>query len=113
MISPDRPTIDDSPDQAAIPIRSWVCLAVAAASIFLFVLDSGLLAVSLPAIEKDFPNTSRATLSWAATGYLVALASLLLLGGRIADRRGRKLVYLTGVAAFTVGAHRSLLVLCG
>jgi NTE family protein len=91
-------------DLIIIPRRSWIALAVAAASIFLFVLDSGLLAVSLPLMERDFPGTSRATLSWAATGFLVALASLLLLSGRIADRRGRKLVYLSGVAAFTVGA---------
>jgi EmrB/QacA subfamily drug resistance transporter len=84
--------------------RTWVALAAASASIFLFVLDSGLLSVSLPAIEKQFPATPRSTLSWVATGYLVALASLLLVGGRVADRRGRKRVYLAGLAAFSFGA---------
>jgi EmrB/QacA subfamily drug resistance transporter len=84
--------------------RTWIALAAASASIFLFVLDSGLLSVSLPAIEKQFPGTPRSTLSWVATGYLVALASLLLVGGRIADRRGRKRVYLFGLASFSAGA---------
>jgi EmrB/QacA subfamily drug resistance transporter len=87
-----------------IPRRSWIALGVGAASIFLFVLDSGLLSVSLPAIEREFPTWSRSTLSWAATGYLVALASLLLISGRISDTRGRKPTYLFGVALFTVGA---------
>ncbi len=89
---------------AKVPRRSWVALLVGTASIFLFVLDSGLLSVSIPAIEKDFPETSRSTLSWAATGYLAALASLLLVSGRISDSRGRKPTYLFGVGLFTLGA---------
>jgi EmrB/QacA subfamily drug resistance transporter len=84
--------------------RTWIALGAASASIFLFVLDSGLLAVSLPAIEKQFPDSPRSTVSWVATGYLVALASLLLVGGRVADRRGRKRVYLGGLVAFSFGA---------
>jgi EmrB/QacA subfamily drug resistance transporter len=87
-----------------IPRRSWVALAVGTASIFLFVLDSGLLSVAFPAIEKEFAGTSRSTLSWAATGYLVALAGLLLVSGRLSDTKGRKPVYLFGVALFTIGA---------
>jgi EmrB/QacA subfamily drug resistance transporter len=77
---------------------------VGTASIFLFVLDSGLLSVAFPAIERDFSTTSRSTLSWAATGYLVALAGLLLVSGRLSDTKGRKPVYLFGVALFTIGA---------
>ncbi len=84
--------------------RSWVALGAASASIFLFVFDSGLVAVSFPAIEAEFPGTPRSTLSWVATGYLVALASLLLVGGRLADRRGRKKVFLAGLVAFSLGA---------
>lgn len=87
-----------------VPRRSWVALGVGTASIFLFVLDSGLLSVSIPAIEKAFPDTSRSTLSWTATGYLVALASLLLVSGRVSDSRGRKPTYLFGVGLFTLGA---------
>jgi EmrB/QacA subfamily drug resistance transporter len=102
-IPPTLPTAATAPTQA-IPRRSWIALGVGATSIFLFVLDSGLLSVSLPAIEREFPTWSRSTLSWAATGYLVALASLLLISGRISDGRGRKPTYLFGVAVFTLGA---------
>lgn len=97
-------TTDGTVPVVTTPRRSWLALGVAAASIFLFVFDSGLLSVSLPAVEHDFPGTSRATLSWLATGYLVALASFLLVAGRVADRRGRKRIYLAGLSLFSVGA---------
>ncbi len=95
---------DTVPRAPTVPRRTWLALSVAGVSILLFVLDSGLLAVSFPAIEREFPATPRSVLSWAATGFLVAQASLLLLSGRIADRAGRKLVYLGGVILFTTGA---------
>ncbi len=84
--------------------RAWTALCVAAASIFLFVLDSGLLSVALPSIEKEFSETPRSIVAWTATGFLVTLASLLLIGGRLSDARGRKRFYLFGVLLFGFGS---------
>jgi EmrB/QacA subfamily drug resistance transporter len=84
--------------------RAWTALCVAAASIFLFVLDSGLLSIALPSIEREFSQTPRSIVAWTATGFLVTLASLLLIGGRLSDAYGRKRLYLFGVLLFGFGS---------
>ena len=60
--------------------------------------------VAFPAIEHDFAGASRSTLSWGITGYGITLASLMLLGGRLADHLGRRRIYRTGVAVFVVAS---------
>ena len=60
--------------------------------------------LAFPAIERDFAGTSRSTLSWGLTGYSITLASLMLVGGRLADRLGRRRIFRFGVALFTVGS---------
>ncbi len=86
------------------PGRSWAALGVASASIFLFVLDAGLLSVALPDIEAEFDETSRATVSWAGTGYFVSLSASLLVAGRLADRLGRHRMFDAGLVVFGAAA---------
>lgn len=91
----------------ADPVRrraAWSGVCVAAASIFLFVVDTGLVSLALPKIAAQHPRVSRNTLAWIATGFLLAQSSLLLVGGRLADRRGRKRFYLFGLTLFSLGA---------
>ena len=83
---------------------AWTGVCVAAASIFLFVVDTGLVSLALPKIAAQNPRVSRSTLAWIATGFLLAQSSLLLVGGRLADRRGRKRFYLFGLTLFSIGA---------
>ncbi len=59
--------------------------------------------VALPTIQKDL-NMNAVQLSWVATAYLLATAVGLLPAGKIADMRGRKKVFTTGVAIYTVTA---------
>ncbi|NKB40966.1 MAG: MFS transporter, partial [Ilumatobacter sp.] len=89
--------------------RAWRAFAVASASIFLFVLDAGLLSVSLPKIAQTFPDASRATISWVSTGYLVSVAGLLLVAGRLGDAFGRKRMFQTGMLVLFVGSLTSAL----
>ncbi len=63
-------------------------------------LDAGLLSVALPDIEAEFDEVSRATVSWAGTGYFVALSASLLVAGRLADRLGRHRMFDYGLAVF-------------
>jgi len=83
-------------------IRPWVSLLVASSSIFLMTLDLGLTAVSLPEIRADFDESKRQIINWGATAYLVAMTSLLLLFGRLADRYGRRKLFLIGLSITTM-----------
>jgi len=85
-------------------VQAWVAACIAASSQFLYVADSGLVALSLPAIGDDFAGVSRSTLGWVAGAFLVAQSSLLLVGGRLGDRYGRKRFFLFGTAVFSAGA---------
>jgi EmrB/QacA subfamily drug resistance transporter len=62
-------------------------------------LDATVVGIALPVIGKDFHATV-AGLQWVVTAYTLSLAGLLLLGGSLGDRLGRKRVFLIGVEGF-------------
>src|SRR5437879_12525060 len=70
-------------------------------------LDPTIVNVPLPHIGRDF-HTSVSALQWVLTGYLLALASLILLAGALGDRFGRRKVFLIGTVWFAVAS-----LLCG
>jgi EmrB/QacA subfamily drug resistance transporter len=70
-------------------------------------LDATAVNVALPAIGADL-DASLAGLQWSVTGYTLALAALVLLGGALGDRYGRRRVFVVGVVWFTVAS-----LLCG
>jgi EmrB/QacA subfamily drug resistance transporter len=66
-------------------------------------LDSSIVNVALPSIQKSLHFTS-SNLTWVVDAYLIAFGSFLLLAGRLGDLFGRKKVFLSGVALFTVSS---------
>ena len=70
-------------------------------------LDATVVNVALPAIGRDF-DAAVAGLQWTLNGYLLTLASLILLGGSLGDHLGRRRVFLVGVVWFAVAS-----LLCG
>jgi EmrB/QacA subfamily drug resistance transporter len=64
-------------------------------------LDATAVNVALPAIGRDL-GSGLAGLQWTLSGYTLALASLILLGGALGDRYGRRRVFLVGVVWFAV-----------
>jgi EmrB/QacA subfamily drug resistance transporter len=70
---------------------------------FMIQMDLTIVNVALPDIGRSLGG-STAGLQWVIDGYSLALASLLLLGGRIGDRSGHKRVYLVGLGIFGVGS---------
>ena len=80
----------------------WL-LAVTVAGSGMAFLDGTVVNVALPDIGKDL-NASTSALQWILNGYLLTLASLILLGGSLGDRLGRRRVFQAGVALFTVAS---------
>jgi len=80
-----------------------VVLLICSSSLFITYLDTTILNVALPTIQADL-HASLAGLQWVADAYLLVLSSLLLLGGSMADRLGRKKLFMVGLAGFSLGS---------
>src|SRR6266540_297676 len=78
----------------------WWSLAAVALATFVTSLDNTVVNVALPSIQRDL-RLSIAGLEWVASAYILVFASLLLAGGRLADRYGRRRLFLIGLALFT------------
>ena len=90
-------------DSAAPSIRKGLVLAVMSLSTFLIFLDGTVVNTALPAIARDF-SASNAALQWIVNGYSLILAGLLLAGGMIGDRFGRRGALMAGMLIFGAGA---------
>ncbi|MEH0448867.1 MFS transporter [Streptomyces sp. B21-102] len=86
-------------DPSAASAKKWWILAVVALAQLMVVLDATIVNIALPSAQADlgFSDGSR---QWIVTAYALSFASLLLLGGRIADLFGRKTAFLIGVVGF-------------
>jgi EmrB/QacA subfamily drug resistance transporter len=87
--------------------RRWLALAVVCLAQLMIVLDTTIVNVALPAIQRDL-HFDQGNLTWVINAFLVTFGSLLLLAGRLGDLFGRRRVFLAGVIVFT-GAS----ILCG
>jgi EmrB/QacA subfamily drug resistance transporter len=63
--------------------------------------------IAVPVLEEEFPEAGLATISWVVSGFNVAQVTFMLLGGRLADRVGRRTIFLRGLALFAAGAALS------
>lgn len=87
--------------------RRWLALVVVCMAQLMIVLDTTIVNVALPQIQRDLHFT-QGNLTWVINGFLVTFGSLMLLAGRLGDLLGRKRVFMLGVSIFTVAS-----VLCG
>jgi EmrB/QacA subfamily drug resistance transporter len=89
-----------------VALRSPAGAAVIAATVLaslLGFLDANVITVAVPAIGRSL-NASVASLQWMLTGYLLAVAALLLLSGALADHFGRRQVLATGLLIMLVAS---------
>ena len=86
--------------------RWWTLLAVCVAT-FMLLLDITIVNVALPVIQRDL-GASLTDLQWVVDAYTLTLAALLLTAGSLADRLGRRLLFVSGLAIFTLAS-----MLCG
>jgi len=81
-----------------------VVAGLASMGVFLVALELTIVAVALPALATDLRSLDDPALAWVFSGYNIAVASLLLLFGWLADRHGRRTLFVAGLGVFAVGS---------
>jgi MFS transporter, DHA2 family, multidrug resistance protein len=94
--SQPRDLAPDGPDR-----RRWWILAVLCLSVLLVVVDNTIVNVALPTISRDL-SASTQDLQWVVDAYSLVFAGLLLVGGNLGDRLGRRRVLQAGLALFAL-----------
>jgi EmrB/QacA subfamily drug resistance transporter len=96
-----------APPTARARALHWAPLAVVLTGTFMVVLDFFIVNVALPSIGRSL-HASSGSLEWISAGYALSTAVLLVTGGRLGDRFGRRRVFAAGLALFTLSSG-----LCG
>jgi EmrB/QacA subfamily drug resistance transporter len=81
----------------------WIALVVLCVGMLMIILDSTVVNVALPSIQRDL-HFSQPDLAWVVNAYLITFGGLLLLAGRLGDLIGRKRVFMAGLALFTLAS---------
>src|ERR1700751_4434412 len=83
--------------------RKWFALALIVAAQFMVVLDVAIVNVALPSIKDDL-HFSQESLQWVITAYSIMFGGALLLGGRLADRFGRRRLFIAALGLFVIAS---------
>jgi EmrB/QacA subfamily drug resistance transporter len=83
--------------------RKWFTLAAVSFGLFMIMLDNTVVNVALPSIQRDL-GSDLSELEWIVTGYALTFAALMLIGGKVADAYGRRLIFVVGIAVFTLAS---------
>ncbi len=81
----------------------WIALVVLCLGSLMIVLDTTIVNVALPSIQKDL-GFSETSLAWIVNAYLLTFGGFLLLGGRLGDLYGHRRLFLAGIALFTLAS---------
>jgi EmrB/QacA subfamily drug resistance transporter len=79
-------------------------LAITTAAAFVVFLDTTVVTIAFPSLQRAFPQATRTDLSWVLNGYNVVFAALLVPAGRVADAIGMRRAFVIGLSAFTVAS---------
>jgi EmrB/QacA subfamily drug resistance transporter len=101
----DTRTSSESSDKIRRPGHGhpWLTLLAVALGVMMVGLDATVVAIANPAIARDL-HADLTGLQWVTNGYLLAIAVSLITAGRLADRFGRKRIFLVGVAGFALAS---------
>lgn len=87
-----------------VHLNKTLALVVLAIAQLMVVLDATIVNVALPDIARALQVRSNADLQWVVTGYTLTFGGFLLLGGKLADRLGRKKVFVSGALLFATAS---------
>jgi len=85
------------------PRAKELALLLLAMTQFVIVIDASIVNVALPSIGSHL-HFSRANLSWVVNAYTLTFGGFLLLGGRLADRLGRRRMFMVGLVLFSLAS---------
>ncbi|MGW1653213.1 MFS transporter [Streptomyces atratus] len=92
-----------APDPGTPDPRRWQALAVCLIAGFMTLLDVSIVNVALPSIREGL-HTPESDLQWVLSGYSLAFGLFLIPAGRLGDARGRRVVFMAGLALFTLAS---------
>jgi EmrB/QacA subfamily drug resistance transporter len=84
--------------------QRWKVLLITSVGLFMASLDLFIVNIAFPDLAKDFHEASLSNLSWVLNAYAIVFAALLVPAGRIADRVGRKRVFILGLLLFSAAS---------
>src|SRR5712691_8328455 len=83
--------------------KKWWTLAAVSFGLFMIMLDNTIVNVALPTLQNSL-HLKISELEWVVTGYALTFGAFMLTGGKLADLFGRRLIFVVGLAVFTVSS---------
>ncbi len=80
--------------------KKWWTLGAVSVGLFMIMLDNTVVNVALPSMRRSL-HMSLSELEWVVAGYALTFAAFMLIGGKLADFLGRRLIFMVGLAVFT------------
>jgi EmrB/QacA subfamily drug resistance transporter len=84
--------------------QRWKVLLITSVGLFMASLDLFIVNIAFPDLARSFDGASLPSLSWVLNAYAIVFAALLVPAGRIADRIGRKRVFVSGLLLFSAAS---------
>src|SRR5437764_5232735 len=83
--------------------KKWWTLGAVSVGLFMIMLDNTVVNVAWPSMRRSL-GLSLSQLEWIVTGYALTFAAFMLTGGKLADLFGRRLIFMVGLAVFTLSS---------
>src|SRR5215469_1787373 len=84
--------------------QRWKVLLITSIGLFMASLDLFIVNIAFPDLAADFSGASLPSLSWVLNAYAIVFAALLVPAGRVADRVGRKRIFVSGLLVFAAAS---------
>ncbi len=87
-----------------VSAKAWRGLAVASSGAVLVSFNATATNIAFDDLTRSFPDAGQSIVAWTSSGFFIGLAGFMLVGGRLADRTGRRRIFRLGLAGFVVSA---------